>query len=164
MRQINVNKQEVARALAKANETAARLAALDIDALEAAVAALDWQESQVAAVANTYFVVEALGTINAGEAWHIDATVGGSKKPTAAPTTRQATTARLIGSVTRPSTGGAASVAFTVSNDGGTLAGFGTGVRLAMNGNVVQLEARVTVGPETIYLAWLRRVHVQAIA
>lgn len=165
MRKINEDKQRAALALAKAREAIGSLTTLDdrVTALETALAALDWQSTTFAALANTYFTIESLGTINAGETWHIDIVAGGSKKPAAAPTTRQATTVRLLGSVTRPSTGAAATVAYTTTADGGTLAGWSTGVRLAMNGNVVQLEGRVTTA-DTVHIRWRSSVAVEVIS
>lgn len=148
-----------AAAAADAAAAAAAAAATRLDALEAFVL---WRSLTQAALANTYFTIESLGTIAAGEVWTIDAHVFAGTAPSGAPTTRQATTVRLLASVTRPSTGAAGAVAFSRTNDGGTLAGWGTSVRIALSGNTVLLEGSVSAA-NTLHVRWRRAVAVVAI-
>lgn len=146
-----------------ADDAAAALAATtDLGARVDALEAFDlWRSLTQAALANTYFTIESLGTIAAGEYWTIDATVAAGTAPSGG-TSRQATTVRLIASVTRPSTGAAGSVNYTASSDGGTLAGWSTGVRISLSGNTVLLEGRAT-NANTLHVRWRRAVAVVAI-
>lgn len=154
-----------ASASAASASAAAAAASAAADALDTRVDVLEAsglpRSLTQAAVANTYFTIENLGTVAAGETWWIDAVVFAGSAPSGAPTTRQATTVRLLGSVKRP-TVGAAAVDYTASSDGGTLPGWSTGVRLSVSANTVLLEGRVTSNG-TLHVRWRRQVVTVAI-
>lgn len=137
-----------------------------LEAAEASITALealdDWNTLQQAAAANTYFTIEDLGLVDTGDVWIIEATVGAGKVPAAAPTTRQGDTVQLRGIVTRATTGAAPAVNYTLSGAGGSLAGWSSGVRLAVVSNNIELQGRVTTA-DTLTVRWRRSVNVIAL-
>lgn len=104
----------------------------------------------VEAEANTYYQLEDLGEVAEGDSWQI---VGYFSAAELSGSLVRGQLVRVLGTVSRNVGSNSLTIDTTLSNSGGTLPGFSSGVRLTNSGTNLVFEGRVT-NANTIKNAW----------